>query len=1385
MEASRNLICRNWLEVKTILLRYILKSPEKPLGDVVKIFCRDEYQCERGNLCHLHMLISLKDGYETNKGRDFIQKMIRGFVDEIVGIDEAEKYIREGILDDWKDYEAMKDQARKILPHVCSHRCKRRTGVGWDDETCRKPDTRKISKDLTKFCEVNVDVSHDANAINILSRLGMCNSTSVSGGVFEPLEEFLESKRIHATARHGEGLITTTVGRLFAATRSSMNIQICTSFGTSRYIVKYIIKIDEHNYIAFHMKEGSKNVVKAEQVYLANTKVTSSAINENKKLERSRHKSRIRGRAVSATEMMQIILGYPQIYTNVKFIRVPTLPLGDRAGVEQESLRERLVRRRKKELDKAVSKSKGKKGKRKAKKSIHGHFTDTKSIVPPMISIRQSVLAGCKDNRFHTASQERLMHDQLDSIVSIDRVTVFGIRPPEILFIDKMEWYFRYFERSQDSVVSELYGDNAGTILSRKITLTHWIDGFGHTLTIRTRAAPDLLAILTGKELTDTARRYKLDAVRVIMVDVCNAIMNGVEDQTRARQKELCRMLETYVSSGQCPLPVIVFSNVQPRNASKFVIHLLLSMGHFVTEQDLWTMGSMRSAFASARLIPAYFDAENTNHVSQAIDSVLDFWIRDQLRFYPIGSKKFDEYVINAENILRGVFQFDSICITEIPPYLYSSLVQHYDDDVRDYRLECRKELVDTVLHSIGKIYGSPTIQGFPGRNELLGATKSCPLQWDEPFPKTSRQSKDSYQEQRRIQLETKKSIDSYASASIVRSAKNYLITGPPGAGKTHCMSYCIMYGLSRGLCCMTTAVLADRAFLLGGQHFHKLFKLPVRNSRSPQRLAEMSVIALQKQPKKLALLRYLDVLFVDELGQLSAEMLSVLDIVLRRIRDSSLFMGGVLVIGTLDQVQLRPIKGLPFLLSPYVLTTFSLGILKHYVRCALCPISQEINQIVRTFTADQDEWNALLDRLLQLISNECQFVSSWDDPVIDDNVLRIFPKREQKDSAIRNFMRKRREYNRLHNIDMVTVTACDEMTGLESHADGIPASKSAVQYLNWKCDEPHVLDLYVGGVYQFTYNSPGRFNATQIGVIMDTPDANAVSNFDDIEIWVAPAGTKTVDIGQLTTADMERPNSGWKKTTVGIAPQYVHTIWSQNIKVRRKQYALVLNVASTIHSAIGHSVSQIATELKDNGIWERAMVVVLLSRVSYAKDIIFVGDKASNLRAIKTGLMQRNQYDEYMNHVVMVLESITNKSTMSMPLYLTRHPFRPKDIPLPIDNTGFVYMLISAVDGGTVYIGETHFLQLRLKQHNSGFGSLQTADPNKRPWTLFAYVSGFNNDSKLMKSFEATWQAAASASTQQSAVAIANLGFNLIRTRYQDCGLVFQQDFETKSRTN
>ena len=75
--------------------------------------------------------------------------------------------------------------------------------------------------------------------------------------------------------------------------------------------------------------------------------------------------------------------------------------------------------------------------------------------------------------------------------------------------------------------------------------------------------------------------------------------------------------------------------------------------------------------------------------------------------------------------------------------------------------------------------------------------------------------------------------------------------------------------------------------------------------------------------PEKENILKCLDILFIDEIGQVPAELLSVIDIILRRIRNSQIVFGGVLVIGTMDHTQLQPVTGRPLLLSSLIITCF------------------------------------------------------------------------------------------------------------------------------------------------------------------------------------------------------------------------------------------------------------------------------------------------------------------------------------------------------------------------------------------------------------------------------------------------------------------------------
>ena len=84
-----------------------------------------------------------------------------------------------------------------------------------------------------------------------------------------------------------------------------------------------------------------------------------------------------------------------------------------------------------------------------------------------------------------------------------------------------------------------------------------------------------------------------------------------------------------------------------------------------------------------------------------------------------------------------------------------------------------------------------------------------------------------------------------------------------------------------------------------------------------------------------------MDVLLLDECGQLSAQQIALLDIILRHARSSNLPFGGTLILGTFDQHQLGCINGLPFLLLNHILTDFTIVCLEHSVRAAKDPVLQ------------------------------------------------------------------------------------------------------------------------------------------------------------------------------------------------------------------------------------------------------------------------------------------------------------------------------------------------------------------------------------------------------------------------------------------------------------
>ena len=210
------------MEASELYMHYIMKSPERPLGGIRKIWWHHEYQESEGNLSHIHCLLWTDDNSE--EGMD---SRIRGSITDLIHPDKIGELMEEGLMSDRSDMYRICDFARKVLFHSCSSRCQVRTGPGDSDFKCRVPSAVMLSPTPTQGSMVKVEPHHSDEALAVLKRLGLCTADS-TGDHFVEFDEKFRCEHYFAVAMPGESLMSLTNGRLFVATMSQQNLQWCT-----------------------------------------------------------------------------------------------------------------------------------------------------------------------------------------------------------------------------------------------------------------------------------------------------------------------------------------------------------------------------------------------------------------------------------------------------------------------------------------------------------------------------------------------------------------------------------------------------------------------------------------------------------------------------------------------------------------------------------------------------------------------------------------------------------------------------------------------------------------------------------------------------------------------------------------------------------------------------------------------------------------------------------------------------------------------------------------------------------------------------------------------------------------------------------------------------
>ena len=453
--------------------------------------------------------------------------------------------------------------------------------------------------------------------------------------------------------------------------------------------------------------------------------------------------------------------------------------------------------------------------------------------------------------------------------------------------------------------------------------------------------------------------------------------------------------------------------------------------------------------------------------------------------------------------------------------------------------------------------------------------------------------------------------------------------------------------------------------------------------------------------------------------------------------------MGGLLLLCTLDHKQLQPVSGRPFLLSAHIISCYRFVLLKESVRASNDNNFQRIQNIVRMHPNEYERNPDLLYELSTLLRNNCTYVNSWSDRRITPDAFRLYGKKFPAKQASNDYINSVKQ--QLNNSDYIECVAEDIEKPHDSHQEWIPATERTKNLLDNQLKEQRKILFFKGALFQFTFNQDKEFSQSQLCLLLKIPTRRDLSIFKKIEVLVAPPGLK------WTTYDSEKQEEeyiaeGWRKQLVGTSTDRTHRI-SSTVQAKRHQYGLKHHVTSTIHASMGDTISKIVTEICNSSqfhkLWDKAQVIVLLSRTRNAKDIIFVGNMESTIQSIIRLCKMSNQWTDYMELILeMASVNYIRNTNIGIPsIRRDAHPFRFCDRPLPQCNTGYVYMLISLRNKEATYIGMTNNITNRLHQHNSGLGTSFTASLRLQPWALFVYIVGFDSNRQLMFSLERKWK--------------------------------------------
>jgi nucleoside-triphosphatase THEP1 len=416
-------------------------------------------------------------------------------------------------------------------------------------------------------------------------------------------------------------------------------------------------------------------------------------------------------------------------------------------------------------------------------------------------------------------------------------------------------------------------------------------------------------------------------------------------------------------------------------------------------------------------------------------------------------------------------------------------------------------------------------------------------------------------------------SIAAIASRFINNTGKNIFLTGKAGTGKTTFLKYIIKNTYKNAVIVAPTGIAAINA---GGVTIHSLFQLPFGAfipSREATAFHEHTRVntpttlfkGLQLNATKRRLLQELELLIIDEVSMLRADLLDAMDLVLKSVRKKNhLPFGGVQLLFIGDLLQLPP-----------VVKDDEWQFMKKYYRTAFFfdakvlqqnkPLYIELDKIYRQ--AD-DSFIGILNNLRtnNVTKNDIDILNSYYKPGFkprpEDNYIHLTTHNSKADTLNRESLQRLGERSYFFKA---------EVTG-DFNDSAYPVEAN--------------MELKKGAQVMFIKNDPTgaqRFFNGRIGIISEISEKDIMVNFND--------GTKPI---LLEKYEWEHIKYTLNETTNEIEEKVTGTF---------SQYPVRLAWAITVHKSQGLTFSKAIIDI--GGAFAPGQVYVALSRLTSLEGLV------------------------------------------------------------------------------------------------------------------------------------------------------------------------------------